>query len=107
MDASEAKKSVGEMYKAMQALLPLTEAAIDEMYNYQDTLRIQVLDVFGDASAMLSGFFGDSIDDIPVDDDTVGGGWDTNTIIIVVCAVAIVLVAVGGVLFLFLRKKKA
>ena len=109
MDAATAMKKVGTLAAEMQATVPLVEAAIDEMYNCTDLLEIDVLNVFNDSYATMSGLF--DLSDMDAGDtntDRVDNDND-NTLILVLCSVAAVLIAVGGVIatLLIIKKKSA
>ena len=104
MDAAAAMKKLGTLTSTMKAIIPLAEAAIDEMYNCQELLETDVLNIFSDAHAILVGLFGENVSDVV--DDNAGKADGANTIIIIVCIVAVVLVAVGGVVTALLLTKK-
>ena len=111
MDAATAMKKVGTLAAEMQATVPLVEAAIDEMYNCTDLLEIDVLNVFNDSYATMSGLFDLSSMDIEDTDSDVGDSADRNnsTLVIIVCSGVVVLLAVAGALvaLLLLKKKKS
>lgn len=100
-DAATALAQARTLVAELETVVPLAQAAHDQMLNYQDTLRIQVVDIYNDAHAVISGFIAGSTD------SGAASGVDRDTLIIVICAAVVVLVAVAGgiVGFRLLRKR--
>lgn len=58
MDAATALKSVATLATALKETIPAAKASFDEMYNCYERLEIDVLNIYQDAYAIVSGLFG-------------------------------------------------
>jgi hypothetical protein len=97
MDAAAARKKAGTLAAEMGTVMTLAEAALHEMYDGRQKMKIDVLNPFTDASAILNGLGWTDVPD--ASGDSGAGKW-------IACAAAAAVLAAGGGAAIRLAAKK-